>query len=472
MMDISPIGLLIIQGGEIIYSNNEAIGLLEKENITLLLSTFEDFISKLEIVNKTKTTCTLKSTSGLYLYYQEKSITFNQVISKLVILNNLTQLFETEQLKTNQRFAEMLISTSTHELRTPLHCIKAVLSENINAVNSQQITKALNACDIQEQCINDILDYAKIKNNSIIINKDTFDIIEFLNEIKYFFIDEFNAKGLYLQLDTLGLSRRIVELDKRRLKQVMFNLISNALKFTFTKGVTIRSFDVNKKLCIQVEDSGIGIEPVDMEKLFTPFGMIKSSSQYNKTGTGLGLYLSQTFCHLMDGHIYSYSVPKVGTTFTICFNIDCLKFGHILNIKSNSIIIEHSFWYTGRLKALIVDDNPFNCEVLEAMLKKLNIISYKAYSGNDALRIVHNCADIFIGFFDINMPIMDGFTLMSEIFKLYKEMSVNNFPVFAITGDNSEGLQMKCGEIGFKGFISKPFSAKKISEILHWLYPN
>ena len=216
----------------------------------------------------------------------------------------------------------MIVATSTHELRTPLHCIKNTLKSlrGKNDEENKQIDIALTACEMQEFNINDILDYAKFKKQNLVLNMEKISVDQVIKEVYASFTLQANEQGIQLILE-IKCANIFIFADRNRIKQIMFNLCSNALKFTHKGSITLRvqlAMKMNKEhVLIEVIDSGIGISPQNISKLFTAFGMLDGSRNINKSGTGLGLYMCKNLCDLMKCEIAVKSEEGKGSTFYI-----------------------------------------------------------------------------------------------------------------------------------------------------------
>jgi CheY-like chemotaxis protein/nitrogen-specific signal transduction histidine kinase len=420
------------------------------------------------MISKTPGNHTIKTTCSNYIYCDIKPILFEEQNATIIILNDITQIINMQNQKHEQKMVEMLVATSTHEMRTPLHCIKNTLQmlQDEKVTPNEFISRAIIACDMQECYINDMLDFAKFKKDSLVIVKEHICVNELLNEVGGYFT--YTAKESNIYLNVLCPNDSIViSADYTRLKQVLFNLISNAFKFTQTGGITLIASVANDAVKIEVKDTGIGIKQEDLKNLFEAFGVIESSRKYNKSGTGLGLFLCKQLCSRMDTEILVDSLPNVGSTFTLIFKQEpyaALQFakGSIQTSLTSDLNRFSKDTPTG--KALVVDDNGFNCRILEKMLEGLSVGSYKALNGQLAMDLLKSKDDIIIAFVDLNMPIMDGF----ELIKLMKSSSALKFtiPIYALTGDSTDETKEKCEIYGFNGCLIKPFTKDKLKELL------
>lgn len=232
--------------------------------------------------------------------------------------------------------------------------------------------------------------------------------------------------------------------DERRVKQIIINFLTNALKFTVTGGIFIKTKTKGDMAYISVRDTGIGIKPKNMEKLFTEFCTIAEHQSMNPNGTGLGLYLSQNLAHLMNGEICAKSVYGKGTKFNIKFPIyksnesdepleeikeEELKITteKMLKIPDELIITEGTSmkqFIQNDINStiLIVDDNPINCFILGGMIQR-HLMNYeKAFNGRQAIELMQekiarntNKKPYSLILMDLNMPIMSGIEVLYKL---------------------------------------------------------
>ena len=231
----------------------------------------------------------------------------------------------------------------------------------------------------------------------------------------------------------------------------------------------IKGYELNEKAIVEVKDTGIGMTEDELKNLFKAFGVIESTRSLNKSGTGLGLFLCKTLSSLMKSEISVKSVKSVGTSFILSFvklpSITQCKIKNKIKQRRNyskedSRIINISF------KTLIVDDNNFNCQILERMLLTLGFSSYKAMNGSNAMEHIRTQSDIKLALLDVHMPIMDGYELLLEMQHYYKSIGTDMIKVYALTGDSTDEVKKKCQAAGFDGFLSKPFSRDSINDII------
>ncbi len=368
--------------------------------------------------------------------------------------------------KANQIKSDFL-SMISHELRTPLNAISgstySLLQENPS--NSQK--SALNtinfAVDNLIIMINDLLDFQKIEAGKLMIERNPFNLKEFLYQIERglsFHAKDSKNKLIFNLSDGLGV---MVKGDKTRLSQVMNNLITNALKFT-NEGevqviVQLKEQKGNKvKIYFEVQDNGIGIAPEYQEKIFNDFDQVKPTFSTKYGGTGLGLSITRKLLNLMGGKIALESKENEGSRFffELEFEVDEQA---ISSSGDNQLEAKAP----STLHLLMAEDNDVNALVLGKIIKKWGFTYDRVYNGEEAIAKfqteVYDCV-----LMDIQMPVMDGFDATIGIKK------ISDVPVIALTAAAKLEIMERIDECGFDGFVAKPIDAaellKKIREVI------
>jgi signal transduction histidine kinase len=226
-----------------------------------------------------------------------------------------------ERLIELDRLKSMFLASMSHELRTPLNSIVGFtglllmgMSGDLNEEQTRQLTMVKNSATHLLNLINDILDISKIESNKVKLVVESFPIDELINETLKAVTPLTKTKDLHL---TVNVHEKVMlQSDRRRVKQVLMNLLGNAIKFSDKGSIDLEVSAFDEELTISVSDCGIGIRPEDMEKLFSPFGQIDMSSTKQYEGTGLGLYLCKKILALLGGSISVKSEYGHGSLFT------------------------------------------------------------------------------------------------------------------------------------------------------------
>jgi CheY-like chemotaxis protein len=253
-------------------------------------------------------------------------------------------------------------------------------------------------------------------------------------------------------------------IDEPRLKQVLLNLIGNAIKFTSKGGVKVKvglksKAEKNAEICFEIEDSGIGIPSSKLHMLFQSFSQVDSTNSRKFGGTGLGLVISKQIVELMGGQIEVESQDGVGAKF--CFTIKAEVTED--NLSSDGLSLND--WNPELLAPytiLIAEDNFVNQKVLEYMLQTLGLKSELAANGVELMEMM-KAKQYDIIFMDVQMPEMDGLEASESIRTIYGEVPF----IVAMTANNSESDKEKCLNSGMNHFISKPFIIEQVMGVLN-----
>jgi signal transduction histidine kinase/DNA-binding NarL/FixJ family response regulator len=375
------------------------------------------------------------------------------------------------------------LANMSHELRTPLNGIlgySQILGQSKTmTIQEQRGIEIINQCGSHLlTLINDILDLSKIEARKMELHFTDFHFSSFLQDIAEICKIKAEQKGIDFIYQTDGLLPVGVKTDEKHLRQVLLNLLSNAIKFTEIGGVTfsvkIESIaELNKdclyKTCFQIEDTGVGINKENLEKIFLPFeqvGNVKKQSE----GTGLGLSISQKIAEMMGGSLKVTSHAAKGSIF--CLEVDILKSTEQLEISNQSVHGNIVGIKGQKQKILIVDDRWQNRSVIINLLEPLGFEVIEAEDGQDGLnKIAEFIPDLVIC--DLAMPIMEGHEMIQNLRQIpqFKETSVIVSSASVFETDRKKSL-----EAGANKFLPKPIQAEhlldSIQELLEleWIY--
>ncbi len=379
--------------------------------------------------------------------------------------------------KANQAKSAFLAVVS-HEIRTPMNGILGMvqLLQKTNLSNSQldYVETIHKSGDTMMALLNDILDFEKIESGNLALEIINFDLHRLVNDVIVLMSGHASQKGVSLSADIDNDSvPRVVSGDPTRLRQVLLNLVNNAIKFTDKGGVSVsirrlsrENPDVKDKLRIAVKDTGIGIPEEGMSKLFTPFTQAESSTTRKYGGTGLGLAITHRLIEAMDSHINVQSVVGQGTTFY--FDLDIIiqdEQGQDRIVPDEHFTDDGQSHKTRPMNILVTEDNEMNRKVLDGLLSQQGHTLFMASNGLEAINICRN-QKLDLILMDIQLGGMDGLETTRKL-RLEPDPQVANIPVIALTGNVMLEDIQRFFEAGMNGFLAKPIDSKKLSETLY-----
>jgi two-component system sensor histidine kinase EvgS len=397
-----------------------------------------------------------------------KQIRYQNTNAQLHIIVNLNERVLMERdLELAKNIAESankakseFLANMSHEIRTPMNAIigfTELLYEQIqdNKLKSfvQTIKSAGNSLLL---LINDILDLSKIEAGKLTIDKEVCNPHSIFEEISNVFMINVRKKGLDFMLDVDEKIPQSLLLDSTRIRQILFNLVGNAVKFTDTGTITLRAVAENKNvihstvdLRIDVEDTGIGIEKDKVDYLFESFQQQEGQSVRKYGGTGLGLTISKRLTELMNGKISVNSIPKKGSCFSVYLkSVDISSIDVTSYYKTD--VNKQSTIKFDNCNVLIVDDVKDNRKLLIEIFKNLNLNYQEACNGKEAVEYAEkNQFDLII--MDIRMPEMDGYEAATIINKIQPDL-----PIVALTASVMRDDYERQRRENFSGYLRKP----------------
>ena len=369
------------------------------------------------------------------------------------------------------------LANMSHEIRTPMNAILGMANilrrEGVTPKQAGRLDKIDLASNHLLSTINDILDISKIEAGKFVIEEAPVTIATLLSHVHSILSERAQAKGLHLNIDAGNFPLNL-QGDSTRIQQALLNYATNAIKFTEKGSISLRATtleetDTSALVRFEVQDTGIGIPPETVPRLFSAFEQADNSTTRKYGGTGLGLAITRRLAELMGGGVGVQSTPGVGSTFwfTVCLKkievlAEVTPSPIITNADAERVIGER---YTGT-RILLVDDEPVNLFVSQYLFEDSGLVVDTAEDGVQAIQKARETPYALI-LMDIQMPNLNGLEATRKIRELpgYRET-----PILAMTANVFAEDKSRCFEAGMSDVIVKPIAPDKIfSTLLAWL---
>ncbi len=400
-----------------------------------------------------------------------------------IILRFLTSNFklikaieqQREQIAQTAKVKDQFLANMSHEIRTPINSVigftnllhKTTLKDNQKTYVGIIKTAGENLLSI----VNDILDFSKIEAGMMYFDNSPFSIEEVCYQLETMLYLKASEKGLDLTFKIDNNVPEIVAGDKERLMQILLNLVSNAIKFTNKGSINIHVALVNQskadaRIVFSVTDTGIGIPPELLDKIFQRFEQAEADTTRKFGGTGLGLAIVKNLVEMQGGVIAVNSEEGKGTVFSFELNFQTNKESWPETMIATSTTKQNAAvgkltMPTSKLRVLAAEDNAMNKLLLQSIFEQWKISITIVDNDEVAIGELSN-AEYDLVLMDIQMPVMDGYTAIK---KIRKELQLS-VPVIAMTANVLPGEKEKCADAGMNGYISKPINEDELFGLL------
>ncbi len=387
---------------------------------------------------------------------------------------HIPTFFKRKELEDEMRLAKIraeesdkakseFLANMSHEMRTPLNAIQGyvalLLKEPQSKKNTLYLDIIANSSNHLMKLVDDILDLSKIEARQLVVVKESFSLGLLINSCQHTAVQFLNKLQRNIEL-TFDIDEGIsdfISSDAVRLKQVLDNLITNAIKFTQAGHINLSvQLTGQSKILFAVKDTGIGVTPEMQKTIFNMFDQVDASQTRQYGGAGLGLNISKKIVNLLEGEMWVESSIGVGSTFY--FDI---PYNPVIGADKNEVVVQKVLPDVGKGKLiLLVEDNMFNHQMIGIILESHGFKVHKCYNGKEAvnffLQVDRSHIDLII--MDVQMPIMDGLTATKLIRSEEKKLAKDAVTIVALTASAMQSDRKQCLAVGCNYFLTKPIS--------------
>ena len=487
---------MVAEDTETIRALKEQIAAQQK-TITVLMDTVErlsaEGASTLELLaqNLSLERIVQRKTEGLRRQGESLQSALNELQMTQALLVQAKEAAEAAS-----RAKSLFLANMSHEIRTPMNAIIGMAHLAMKPQPEEKRQRLLRTVYHSAEgllgVLNDILDFSKMEAGQLQLHAERFDLRQLLQDVLATLQITAIEKGLSLHCHPAADLARTYVGDALRLRQILYNLIGNAIKFTPKGRVTVRVMAEQSAypakeamLRFAVSDNGIGIPAEKLTSIFHSFEQVDPTHGRQYGGTGLGLSICKQLVNLMGGRIWVESTPNAGSTFT--FTVALLVASDQQAIQAEPAPVAAAIMPESGYRILLVDDNEVNCEVGSMMLTPDHRVEV-AHNGVEALQHLA-CQDYDVVFMDVQMPVMDGLTTTAAIrametdgeapagvppelqATLRPRLRSRHIPIIAMTAHAMEDDRRRCLAAGMDEYISKPFQYERLIAMLRTLMP-
>ena len=375
------------------------------------------------------------------------------------------------------RAKSRFLAQMSHEIRTPMNGVLGIasllLKTSLDDKQRTFVQAIFRSGESLLNLINDILDFSKIEAGKLELERIHFNLRELTEETIDLFSNRSSEKNVRLACFVQASVPAYIIGDPGRLRQVLMNLLGNALKFTSNGDVSLNVFPGEDggnneiSLRFEIRDSGIGISPDKQREIFSAFSQADGSTTRKFGGTGLGLAICRQLVGLMGGEIGVESREGAGSVFWFTGVFPVGNADKVAALPGESAIIDESLRFTARV--LVAEDNATNQIVARGMLEQAGLRVDMVENGREAVAAAKK--DVYeLIFMDCQMPVMDGYEATGRIRQMEKEAAISRIPIIALTAHAMKGDREHCLAVGMDDHLTKPFTEKQLYFILEkWL---
>jgi signal transduction histidine kinase/ActR/RegA family two-component response regulator len=449
-----------------------------------VIETGEPLLNHEEVSIKDNTNLTLMIASTTKVPLRDSS---GEVVGLVGVTRDITDAKQAEaeleeardQALTASRLKSEFLATMSHEIRTPMNGIigmtELLLNTPLDDEQQDYARIVLGEANSLLGIINDILDFSKIEAGKMVVESTPFMLSDVIARVAELMRVRAGEKGLALHVDIAPDIPALVRGDPTRLRQILQNLVGNAVKFTRSGEIRIivsvdRRSGADLKIRFSIRDTGIGLSEVARNRLFKPFTQADGSTTRKYGGTGLGLAISKRLAELMGGQIGVESEEGKGSTFWFTVTLEEQVALGSVDARPSSLASEKPDADKADLLILVAEDNPTTQSLA---LKQLRSLGYRARLVGNGMEVVDEVVShpgqYALVLMDCQMPVMDGYEA-TRLIRNDEKNSGRHIPIVAITASAMMGIREKCLAAGMDDYLAKPVSMEALQQTLQqWL---